>query len=619
MNRTLALAVIALSLAPQALAASGPTVTSAAWGTAEAPIEAAPGDTARPLTITIVNDDDDAFSSVRATLLGADGITPAPGGDRATLAGVFAPGDVWTTTFLVNVAGDAASTTSLPLRLTMDFASTLQATTRDLLVPVTLTGRPVISLAAVDDTIPSWSRVDVPIEVRNAGTGPAGGLTLRAAAVPGGALTTDDDGLRSVGGLAAGASRVVNVSVVTAGPGAAVLSLTLSYADAAGAPVVETRALALRVADESASTLSARLAGSTLEPGAPGEATFRIENAGSGAAHDVSVRLALPATASVLAGTDDQFLGDIAAGGSREARFSIRPSAAAGDLLDVALTLTWKDDVGVVHTNARKDALPLAQPRAGPLRMGLASGTLEAGRAGELVFDLSNAGAEPTRDVRVTFLLPPGAPTTPFTPVNATDSQELGDLAPGASTQATLDVLTSQSANDIYPIGATLSWIGADGIVRTDTFRFGALVRGTVQMIVTDGTALRDPEGFVTIAGTLTNLGNEQAHNAYLSVLSGGGFDATDPEFLGDLDPNSALPFSIDADATGRPAAAALLVTWNDDYGEIHEARFDTPLRPVEAASDDGAAPRTERTPGPAIPLVLGVAALAALLVRRKR
>ncbi|MEA3201641.1 MAG: hypothetical protein QOE90_3069 [Thermoplasmata archaeon] len=669
MNRTAVLAaslllVPALLPGASALLDNPVSVTGAGW----AGTEAAPGDVGRTLSVDLQDMDSATYSSVSATLSDTAAVHPAPGGETATLSGDFTPGSVWNPHFTVNVDSTASPTgaVQIPLALTMAPKGTTAVRTYALTINARLTGHAALTITSSAITLPASAHATLPLVVNDTGSGAAGGVTLTITPAAGSSLAVSGrDNVFSVGGLAPGQAATLAVPVLTPSqPGPETLNLALAYSNAAGAAVQEMHQLTVRVAEPLPGPLQVSLVSARLAQNQTGSVVVRVTNGGDAVASNVAGAYRLPggspAPFSVLSASDTTSFGDLAPHQSRTAELDVLVAAGAADPQPVAFSVSWYDDAGAFHQQAYNFTVRVAAQSPGApsgLTATLDRNRLGAGREDALRFTLTNGGAGALLQPSVTFKLPASGL---ITPINASDAQTLDDLGAGNGTVVTLDLLTAKSASDVYPISMVVSWNDESGGAHAQTFNYGVAVVGTVDVQLT-GLSGSTSTSAVTLAGTLTNLGNAVAHNAYLSVGFGGGFLPTDPVYLGDLDPNTALPFTLPTtllnatNATGGNGTggfgqrgqgsggvpvnrtgggfggrgggfggrggnnATLTLTWNDDYGTIHSLTYEQPvaLRAGGTGRSQAATTTTSKVPALGLGIVLvSVAGLA--LARRK-
>jgi hypothetical protein len=308
----------------------------------------------------------------------------------------------------------------------------------------------------------------------------------------------------------------------------------------------------------------------------------------------------------------------------------------------------------------------------------LAQDHLDSGRAGALTFTVTNRMAEPMTNA--VFALDTSGATN-VQAVGASDVQVLGTIQPGESRDATVQFITANGATGILRLTAHARWTDANGTSLDQTYDFGIALLGTVDIQLSGVSSTLASTGNAVVTGTLTNLGNALAHNAYVSLVGGGGYAATDPTYLGDINPNSALPFTLTTTAinvtatnstggfpggfpgggfgnrtgggfgnradgggfgngtgrgfgngTGRGGfgrfgggnQVAFLVQWNDDYGTLHTELLNSTVRARQAGAGFGASssstPSGRTVPAPGFAgLLLGAGIAVAALATRRR
>src|SRR5581483_1741003 len=476
-----------------------------------------------------------------------------------------------------------------------------------------------------------------------------------------------------VGSLAAGQSRNVSVTLRAASAGSTTLSAGLSYANAAGAAVQATRTLYFDAVGAAPPGLSVGLLWSDVAQGEAGTVALQLQNAGSSAVSNVTVT-ATPQQGSGLVadgGDGAQYVDSLAAGASREVDFRfLSTSASAGPAaLDVAAS--WRTPDGALHTRATTQAIRVAAPTRADVRVSLAEDHLDSGRAGTLTFTILNNQSTALHGLTATL----ASTSTAYTVLDASDSRVLGALDAGASEQDVVRVLTSNGATGLQQIKLQLDWQGADGGARSQTYDFGIAILGTVDIQVTGSTGTFDAaSGAGSISATLTNLGNAVPHNAYVSLGPSLAYEATQETYLGDVNPNTALPFTLQTTLTNTSLLAArgsgaggqqqgrgfgggngtggfgggrfggngtagggfrngtrgggfggfgggltnatFTVRWNDEYGTVHSAVFSVATPPRAATASAGASTASARASAGGVPtlwIVLGAGALVAV------
>ncbi|MEA3203787.1 MAG: hypothetical protein QOI63_1466 [Thermoplasmata archaeon] len=402
-------------------------------------------------------------------------------------------------------------------------------------------------------------------------------------------------------------------------------NVQVSGTDGAGAPVTDTLPGTITV------TGRARLELATPTPVVPANthATLHltVTNAGSASA---TVRVAF-ATRGVALVTpaDTVLLGDMAVGASKPVAVTVDTPDTTSSA-NLTATFSFVNTQGIAVTQAATLRFAVGGAASASLRVGLREQQLSIGRAGTLHFTVTNQGALDLTSITVAGrFAATGATSTAVAALNASDVQTIAVLPAGASASVQMSVLVSSAATGLASFTVTASGTDEDGTV-TGSYDFAVALVGTVEFSVGAVTQTVDAAaGTVTIAGTFTNLGNTQAHNVYLE-LAGPAFGQTQPQYLGDVDANSATPFSASArllNGTALPAAPGggfqrgtftgapgggggfgnrtrggggfgggraggaggqqvrLMLSWNDDYGSVHAQAYNATAQLRQAAA----------------------------------
>ena len=259
------------------------------WGSAQSPIEAAPGIGVLPLVIPVINIGNVAASNITATLSLPQGIKPLVA--KASV-GYAPPGVPIYLTFLVNVT-NLVNGTMLRANLTLSYFSN---STISLPVEIPIVGyvKPIVvntlwgSVQSPIEVGPDYGVVPLVVIISNAGTSPATYVKANLTLPPG--LTPVVD-YTSISGLPVGTpvDLVFLVNVSNVAPGTYYGNLTLTYngglVSRLKVPIVISGTPQLTV--QTYYTIPPK-----VYPGYPSvELTIYIVNAGTAAARNVTIRL----------------------------------------------------------------------------------------------------------------------------------------------------------------------------------------------------------------------------------------------------------------------------------------------------------------------------------------
>jgi hypothetical protein len=164
----------------------------------------------------------------------------------------------------------------------------------------------------------------------------------------------------------------------------------------------------------------------------------------------------------------------------------------------------------------------------------------------------------------------------------------------------------------------------ADGQTETDSVDLGAYIDGEIAITAYE-IEVNYIGGTPNIVGNLLNEGNTVALFTTIEIVDAAGLVTSLPpqQYLGDLEENSPLPFSIPVDVGDAQEGnypVKIKVTYKDNLRQLHTLEFDSNVRFVPEVSED------EATAGQGMdmmaPIVIGVivaAVIAAVVILRRR
>jgi hypothetical protein len=273
--------------------------------------------------------------------------------------------------------------------------------------------------------------------------------------------------------------------------------------------------------------------------------------------------------------------------------------------------------------------------------------TIIAGRAHDMNFNITNNNRNPITDIVVTL-------------VSRSESLEiigdsrwtLEELAPQSKARFSTRVFASDTLiGSPVSFEVAIQYISGDQI-KTDSFSLGGNVIGEIKIGINE-LSIRNIGDVPNLTGNLLNQGNTNAlftaiemirtpTPANQSILIPVTYT---PQYLGDLEDNSPLPFSIplaiDSGGTNSPSFAAgnypvsLRVAYSDELRNTHEVilnstvSYDPPPQQEEAPNQGflglGSTTADESTTSTSLPLLsiilaaIAAAAFVIIIVRRRR
>ena len=275
--------------------------------------------------------------------------------------------------------------------------------------------------------------------------------------------------------------------------------------------------------------------------------------------------------------------------------------------------------------------------------------TIIAGRAHDLNFNITNNNRNPITDVVVALV--PGSESLEIIGDSRWTVQE---LAAQSKTQFSTQVFASESLiGSPVSFEVRIQYISGDQI-KSDSFSIGGNVMGEIEIAVND-LSVRYIGDVPNLTGNLLNQGNTNALFTTIELRSNSTSPDQNslvpisytPQYLGDLEDNSPLPFSIplaigsndDNGNSSNPEAGnypvSLRITYSDELRNPHEVILDgtvsySPPQQEEDAPNQGflgfgssstAESGTTNSPLPLLLIfaVIVAAAVAIIILMRRR
>lgn len=272
--------------------------------------------------------------------------------------------------------------------------------------------------------------------------------------------------------------------------------------------------------------------------------------------------------------------------------------------------------------------------------------TIIAGRAHDVNFNITNNNRNSITDIVVTL-----ASRSDSLEITGDSRWTLQELGPQSMARFSTRVFASDTL-----IGSPVSFeVGVQYIsgdqIKSDSFSLGGNVIGEIKIGINE-LAIRNIGDVPNLTGNLLNQGNTNALFTTIElVTSPAGINQSvivpvtnTPQYLGDLEDNSPLPFSIplaidSSDGSSTIEAGnypiSLSITYSDELRNTHQVTLNStvsyspPQQQEEAPNQGflgfGSATSNENNASgsvallPLILIVIAVAALAIVLVRRRR
>jgi len=196
----------------------------------------------------------------------------------------------------------------------------------------------------------------------------------------------------------------------------------------------------------------------------------------------------------------------------------------------------------------------------------------------EVTLNVTNTASTPIFDP--TFALSVSSPLVVMS--NSSYSLNHGEIPAGGSIIFEATISSSPSATiGVYGGSLTVSYSNEYGISNSQTLQVGFVLTGTIELVIQDETVTQST-GNLTVSGSLLDEGTASAYYAsVVGVTNSSAGGSTGPvSYIGEIDPNTPVPFSTTVPYTVRGSSEKLGVilelTYKNSFGMNLFSSFNT-------------------------------------------
>ena len=409
------------------------------------------------------------------------------------------------------------------------------------------------------------------------------------------------------------------------------LTLTSSYTDEYGNAGTSTQTLGLYVSSESTPSLSFQLRQDSVIPGQNNTVAVTLTNLGTGTASEIRTQIASSNQFSVL----DQFpvVGSLGPNSSVTADIGIYVSSAlSGSPFTLTLTSSYTDEYGNAGTSTQTLGLYAINTNTtqtnGLVSARILENEVKVGTQSKVAFIVQNVGSysltSPTLSLAV---------SSPLVVTGNSSYSLQGTLRPGESVtyEATVGAGTSATPG-FYTATVTLSYVDESGVRESQSFSFGIVLSGNIVLVLQSPEVVQSTDSLV-VSGSILNEGFSSAYYASVTGSLAGTKTASQADYVGEVDPNTPVPFSVTIAYTPQNVASlranvSITVSYQNSLGSAEQYTEGIPT----TLSSSGSSQTTTTSSGTSsgagllpyveygmIIVVVLVAVVGAVYVRRNR
>lgn len=547
-------------------------VLSANWSSSSG--AAGPGSTNVPLTVDIEYTGGTAANSVIGMLRLPAGFTDTSGNNTPiTGTGVVSASSIFHLKYNLTIADKVSvGTYSMPIQFTWTTSAggSLAVNAETDTFTLSLLGTVVLSFQPSQTSLNAGEVNAVAVTLSNSGTGTATQIKPSVSTSAGNVLTV----LPVVTSLGGGSSTplVVDVFVPSSSAGSAViLTFTTTYDDAYGNSEVATQAVGFHTVSAPEPILSFTSPSASLVPGQVNHVQIVLANLGPGDVTRVYATITASTGFSVL--NQIPMVAALPAGTSVNATVRVfAPTSAAGTAATLTFAYSYVDPYGTSTFTSQTigfytlSASSIATSTS--LAVVTSSNSLLTGEESPVSFTITNTGQQSVYSPTFSLSVPSGLAVT----ANSTYTRTGLKIAPGQSITYHANVTSGpETAEGAYTGTLVVTYTDQFGNQYSQTFSPGFVLVGSIDLVIQGLTATQADATSITVAGTLLNEGQSSAY--YLQITGSVQGGATGTDYVGEVDPNTPLPFSVTVPYRASSSSApqlnlTLLASYKNDYGQ---------------------------------------------------
>lgn len=576
-----------VSFVVQAVGGGVIPVVGTYWGSNNVQTLVAPGDRRVTLTVTIQNLDNGPITGITQILHLVQPFTNSTGGNtiRAFYPSTVQSGGSASTIFLLNVADNAQIRTySLSMTVSyLDQRGLMQTVNLD--VPIIIAGRSDIRINIPANVLLSGTANDITIEIINSGTAPAYLANVALSFAASSPLSVvGGDAQRLINVIEAGERVAVPYKLYTSSSTSEGLyagSLSISYRDTNGQAVSETKSVGF-VVKAWPSQIAVESSNAILQAGSLNNVAIKVKNTGNQPISSITATISFTSSGgasplSLGSGSPQWTFGQVAANGEAtiSAQFFATLSAAEASY-PVQLQISYLDANGYPHSEIKSISFAV-KSWISPIVVETQNSVLLAGSANTIPIKIKNTGNQAISSVQATVLFPTTSGSTPLSLATGSPTESFAQIAANGEVEFRPQVFaTLASADSSYQLQLQVIYTDSNGYQHTETKSFGISVRGMIvletqslSVVPAEATAGRN----VTVVGNILNKGNVVSQYTEARVKAEGPIrtSPTSIQYIGDVDPNTPVPFSLNfqVDRTARVGKYPVTIqfVYEDRYG----------------------------------------------------
>lgn len=530
-------------------------VVNAIWGTSSSPSAVAPGDTGVSLTITAVYYFSATATGINALLSMPDGFALYNGSnvDFTSVSGTIPSSSVIQMTFQgIAISSDVSlGSYSFLLNFSWSAAGYSYTLNQSSTVKMSLLGRPSLYSSLNQSEITPAQVNSIPLRISNNGSGNAYNIIITTSSQQAAILDT----IPKISTIAAGqlVSEPLQIYVPLSAAGNVIyITVSMSYQDPYGNNKTTSQTIAAFASQAPQPKLQYVTSGQTVIPGRTNNVNVTLINTGNVPLREISTTFSTQSQ-YVSVTSSFPYVQVLNPGQSVNSTIGIYAApSSSNSAFSITVSSSFIQSNGVSGASTQTLGFSTSS-YVSPISIQVKSlvTNLSVGQSSLVSFEIQNPGNLPVNSPTVDL-----SASGPLV-VNANSSFTApGYVIPaGGSMKFYATLSSSPSATPgSYSGQLTINVLEPDGNSYQNSFDVGFTLYGTIDLVVQGATVTQDGSNF-TITGTLLNEGTSSAYYTYVTAGVNSG-PMGPPAYVGEVDPNTPLPFSVTTNAASSQSIA---------------------------------------------------------------
>jgi hypothetical protein len=577
----------------------GIQVINAVWGTTASPAAVAPGDHGVSLTITAQYYFSGTATGVQALLTMPQGFTLFNGSnvDFASVSGTIPSSTVIQFTFqgIYLSSNVSLGTFTFPLNFSWTASGYAYTLTQESSIKMSVLGRPALYTALNQTELIPAQVNSVPLMISNNGSGSASNIIITASSQQGAILNT----ISKVSNISAGAyvSEPLQIYIPQSVAGNIVyITITMSYQDPYGNNKTTSEVVTSYASQAAQPKLQYETTQQTLTPGVTNTVNLTLLNTGNIPLEQISSSFSTQSQYESVTGSFP-YVQSLIPGQSINSTIGIYVApSASNSAFSLTVTSNFIESNGISGSSTQTLGFSTSN-YVSPVSIQVKSlvANLSVGQSSRVSFEIQNLGQLPVNSPTIGL----GASTPLVVSGNSSFSSPGYVIPPGGSMIFNASLSSSPSAAPgSYSGQLSVSVVEPNGNSYQNSFTVGFTLYGTIDFVVQGETVTQSGSNY-TITGTLLNEGTAIAYYTYIVAGLGASSPSSPSAYIGEVDPNTPLPFSVTTDAASSQSVSSaqivLQISYKDNFGTNRTAILSTvaPVSVSETSTATSAAPHS--------------------------